>query len=167
MYDPQRKGEAFRSLHAGEPFVIPNPWDAGSARVLEALGFKAVASTSSGFAFRRPRVKANPELVLATALNPSASRTRAEPASHGFGITNGSPAWSDRKASPFRCGSYMVDLDHDLPPFAGSHDSIEGRPRVLQREDRVDGRTEDPVGRQVAELDELFAIRLDHEVGRV
>src|SRR3954451_14347615 len=45
------KGEAFQALHAGEPFVIPNPWDAGSARVLEQLGFKALATTSSGFAF--------------------------------------------------------------------------------------------------------------------
>ena len=45
------RGETFRALHAGEPFVIPNPWDAGSARVLHALGFKALASTSSGFAF--------------------------------------------------------------------------------------------------------------------
>jgi 2-methylisocitrate lyase-like PEP mutase family enzyme len=45
------KGAAFRALHVGEPFVIPNPWDAGSARVLEALGFEALATTSSGFAF--------------------------------------------------------------------------------------------------------------------
>jgi 2-methylisocitrate lyase-like PEP mutase family enzyme len=45
------KATAFRALHEGEPFVIPNPWDAGSARVLEALGFKALATTSSGFAF--------------------------------------------------------------------------------------------------------------------
>jgi len=45
------KAEAFRLLHEGEPFVIPNPWDAGSARVLEALGFQALATTSSGFAF--------------------------------------------------------------------------------------------------------------------
>jgi 2-methylisocitrate lyase-like PEP mutase family enzyme len=45
------KAEAFQALHAGEPFVIPNPWDAGSARVLERLGFKALATTSSGFAF--------------------------------------------------------------------------------------------------------------------
>jgi 2-methylisocitrate lyase-like PEP mutase family enzyme len=45
------KGEAFQALHTGEPFVIPNPWDAGSARVLEQLGFKALATTSSGFAF--------------------------------------------------------------------------------------------------------------------
>jgi 2-methylisocitrate lyase-like PEP mutase family enzyme len=41
----------FRALHVGPPFVIPNPWDAGSARMLEALGFKALATTSSGFAF--------------------------------------------------------------------------------------------------------------------
>lgn len=45
------KAEAFRALHEGEPFVIPNPWDAGSARVLARLGFKALATTSSGFAF--------------------------------------------------------------------------------------------------------------------
>ena len=45
------KARRFRALHEGEPFVIPNPWDAGSARVLEALGFQALASTSSGFAF--------------------------------------------------------------------------------------------------------------------
>ena len=47
----QEKGERFRALHEGEPFVIPNPWDAGSAKVLAALGFKALASTSSGLAF--------------------------------------------------------------------------------------------------------------------
>jgi 2-methylisocitrate lyase-like PEP mutase family enzyme len=50
------KAERFRDLHAGEPFVIPNPWDAGSARVMEALGFQALASTSSGFAFTLGRL---------------------------------------------------------------------------------------------------------------
>jgi 2-methylisocitrate lyase-like PEP mutase family enzyme len=45
------RGAALRALHEGEPFVIPNPWDAGAARVLESLGFKALATTSSGFAF--------------------------------------------------------------------------------------------------------------------
>jgi 2-methylisocitrate lyase-like PEP mutase family enzyme len=49
--DQKARGEAFRALHEGEAFVIPNPWDAGSARVLAALGFKALATTSSGFAF--------------------------------------------------------------------------------------------------------------------
>jgi 2-methylisocitrate lyase-like PEP mutase family enzyme len=52
----REKAEAFRALHEGEPFVIPNPWDAGSARVFEALGFKALATTSSGFAFTRGRL---------------------------------------------------------------------------------------------------------------
>lgn len=46
----EQKGRAFRELHEGDPFVIPNPWDAGSARVLAALGFSALASTSGGFA---------------------------------------------------------------------------------------------------------------------
>src|SRR5437764_13071212 len=45
------KVEAFQALHEGDPFVIPNPWDAGSAKVLARLGFKALATTSSGFAF--------------------------------------------------------------------------------------------------------------------
>jgi 2-methylisocitrate lyase-like PEP mutase family enzyme len=47
----QEKAAAFRALHEGEPFIIPNPWDEGSAKVLAALGFKAFASTSSGFAY--------------------------------------------------------------------------------------------------------------------
>jgi len=52
----EQKGEAFRALHAGEPFVIPNPWDAGYARVFAALGFRALATTSSGFAFTLGRL---------------------------------------------------------------------------------------------------------------
>jgi 2-methylisocitrate lyase-like PEP mutase family enzyme len=52
MQAPQHeKAAAFRALHDGEPFIIPNPWDAGSAKVLAALGFRALAGTSSGFAF--------------------------------------------------------------------------------------------------------------------
>jgi 2-methylisocitrate lyase-like PEP mutase family enzyme len=42
---------AFRKLHEKGCFLIPNPWDVGSARYLRHLGFKAVATTSSGFAF--------------------------------------------------------------------------------------------------------------------
>jgi 2-methylisocitrate lyase-like PEP mutase family enzyme len=51
MTTQERRAARFRDLHAGEPFVIPNPWDAGSARVLAGLGFQALATTSSGFAF--------------------------------------------------------------------------------------------------------------------
>jgi 2-methylisocitrate lyase-like PEP mutase family enzyme len=52
----EEKAAAFAALHEGEPFLIPNPWDAGSARVLEALGFRALATTSSGFAFTLGRL---------------------------------------------------------------------------------------------------------------
>ena len=43
--------EAFHALHQSGCFVIPNPWDAGSARMMAALGAKALATTSAGFAF--------------------------------------------------------------------------------------------------------------------
>ena len=51
MPTQQEKAQRFRDLHE-EPgaFVIPNPWDVGSARILEGLGFQALATTSSGFA---------------------------------------------------------------------------------------------------------------------
>jgi len=51
MSTQEERAVRFRELHEGEPFVIPNPWDAGSARVLAGLGFQALATTSSGFAF--------------------------------------------------------------------------------------------------------------------
>jgi 2-methylisocitrate lyase-like PEP mutase family enzyme len=47
------KRRAFQRLHEAGCFVIPNPWDVGSARFLQGLGFKALATTSSGFAWSR------------------------------------------------------------------------------------------------------------------
>jgi 2-methylisocitrate lyase-like PEP mutase family enzyme len=49
------KVEAFRKLHTEGCFVIPNPWDAGSAVALEQLGFEALATTSAGFAWSLAR----------------------------------------------------------------------------------------------------------------
>ena len=47
-----QKAEAFRALHARpEAFIIPNPWDVGTARMLAKLGFEALATTSAGYAF--------------------------------------------------------------------------------------------------------------------
>src|SRR4051794_30062359 len=70
------KAAAFRALHEGGPFVFPNPWDAGSARILEALGFGALATTSSGFAFslgRRDGAVTLDEVVAHTAALDAAS----------------------------------------------------------------------------------------------
>lgn len=47
--------EAFRKLHEAGCFVMPNPWDLGSARWLRGQGFKALATTSAGFAFTQAR----------------------------------------------------------------------------------------------------------------
>jgi 2-methylisocitrate lyase-like PEP mutase family enzyme len=49
------KRRIFAALHTSGCFVIPNPWDAGSARYLASLGFQALASTSSGFAWTQAR----------------------------------------------------------------------------------------------------------------
>ena len=51
MPSPAEKRATFHKLHAQGCFVIPNPWDVGSARYLQGLGFKALATTSAGFAF--------------------------------------------------------------------------------------------------------------------
>ena len=51
--DAAAKRSAFRRLHESGCFVIPNPWDVGSARLLAGLGFEALATTSGGFAFSR------------------------------------------------------------------------------------------------------------------
>jgi 2-methylisocitrate lyase-like PEP mutase family enzyme len=46
------KAQAFKALHDRQGiFVIPNPWDAGSAKMLASLGYQALATTSAGYAF--------------------------------------------------------------------------------------------------------------------
>ncbi len=49
--DPSARRATFRRLHGDGCFVLPNPWDVGSARYLQHLGFPALATTSAGFAF--------------------------------------------------------------------------------------------------------------------
>ncbi|MDR6669704.1 isocitrate lyase/phosphoenolpyruvate mutase family protein [Rhizobium sp. 1399] len=54
MAEQQAKFERLKALHQrDEAFVIPNPWDAGSARILASLGFEALATTSAGYAFSK------------------------------------------------------------------------------------------------------------------
>jgi 2-methylisocitrate lyase-like PEP mutase family enzyme len=53
MASTEERRAAFRALHESGCFVIPNPWDVGSARYLRRLGFKALATTSSGFSFSK------------------------------------------------------------------------------------------------------------------
>ncbi len=72
------KYEIFKAMHSEDaPFVIPNPWDAGTARILTGLGFSALATTSAGYAFAagkrdsegaltRDEILANARAIVAT-----------------------------------------------------------------------------------------------------
>src|SRR5512132_223406 len=103
MTRQEEKGERFRALHAGEAFVIPNPWDAGSARVLEALGFKALATTSSGFAFTLGRLDGKAtldEVVGHTArLDQATELPISVDLENGYGHDPGAAALAIRRAA--------------------------------------------------------------------
>jgi 2-methylisocitrate lyase-like PEP mutase family enzyme len=110
------KAAAFRALHEGEPFVIPNPWDAGSARVLEALGFRALATTSSGFAFTlgRPDGGARLDEVLkhVRALDAATGLPISVDLEHGHGPAPGDAATAiARAAEAGAVGGSIEDYD--------------------------------------------------------
>ena len=109
----------FRALHEGAPFLIPNPWDAGSARMFEELGAVALATTSSGFAFSLGRADGDvslTEVIAHTALlagsvdipvavdlengygRPAAEAARAVRAAAEAGAAGGSIEDYDREA---------------------------------------------------------------------
>ena len=67
MATTRQKRAAFRALHEQGCFVLPNPWDIGSAKMLQGMGFKALATTSSGYAWSigRPDGGMSRDVVLA------------------------------------------------------------------------------------------------------
>jgi 2-methylisocitrate lyase-like PEP mutase family enzyme len=122
----QQKAEAFRALHEGEAFVIPNPWDAGSARVMEALGFEALATTSAGFAFTLGRLDG--EVTLAELAEHVETLTRATelPVSvdleNGFGSDPGDAAGAIvRAAEAGAVGGSIEDYDPENGIYAFDH----------------------------------------------
>jgi 2-methylisocitrate lyase-like PEP mutase family enzyme len=119
--DRQRaKAEAFQALHAGEPFVIPNPWDAGSARVLEALGFRALATTSSGFAFtlgrRDGQVTLEEVATHATAIDAATDVPVSVDLEDGYGPDPGSVARAIARTAEAGAVGGSIE-DHDRGGF--------------------------------------------------
>lgn len=101
---PQEKTAAFRAMHdAGAPFLIPNPWDAGSARILEGLGFKALATTSSGFALTLGRrdyaVTRDEALEHCRAVAEAVDIPVTADLENGFGLTAEDAAETIRRAA--------------------------------------------------------------------
>ncbi len=112
------KGQAFRSLHQGEPFVIPNPWDAGSAQALAKLGFQALASTSGGFAATLGR--ADGEVSLDEVVEHAEALDRATDLPVSMDLENGyGPAPADaalaigRVAAAGAVGGSIEDWDRE------------------------------------------------------
>ena len=114
----QHKGGGVSRAARGTPFLIPNPWDAGSAKVFAALGFEALATTSSGFAFTLGRqdgdvtldevVEHTRALDAATSLPVSVDLENgygpdpADAARHLPGGRGGGGGWLDRGLRPRR-----------------------------------------------------------------
>lgn len=108
------KGARFRALHREGTFVIPNPWDVGTARLLAGLGFEALATTSAGYAFSRglldgrvgrdAMLRHAAEIVEATALPVSADLE------NGFGDAPAEVAETIRRAAAVGlCGGSIED----------------------------------------------------------
>lgn len=90
MRTQAEKGQAFRALHQRNgAFIIPNPWDIGSARMLANLGFEALATTSGGYAFSMGKrdYTVGREAVLAhiSALAPATDLPLSADLENGFG----------------------------------------------------------------------------------
>jgi 2-methylisocitrate lyase-like PEP mutase family enzyme len=119
------KGLAFRALHEGVPFVIPNPWDAGSAKVLARLGFKALASTSSGLAFTLGRLDGGATLDETIEHTGELARATSLPVSidleNGYGPEPDAAAAAIARAA--RAGAVGGSIE-DYDPSSGiySHD---------------------------------------------
>ncbi|TLP63223.1 MULTISPECIES: isocitrate lyase/PEP mutase family protein [Pseudomonas] len=84
------RAEAFKALHARDgAFVIPNPWDAGSAKLLASLGFEALATTSAGLAFSLGRPDAEAALSLDETLDNASAIVDATPLPVAADLENG------------------------------------------------------------------------------
>jgi 2-methylisocitrate lyase-like PEP mutase family enzyme len=120
------KGVTFRNLHEGPPFVIPNPWDAGSAKVFAALGFQALATTSAGFAFTLGRLDGDvtlDEVVEHTrALDAATSLPVSVDLENGYGPnpTDAAEAIS-RVAEAGAVGGSIEDYDPDTGMYDTEH----------------------------------------------
>ncbi len=119
MHAPAEKVARFRALHAkGHAFLFPNFWDAGSARILEGLGFPALASTSSGFALTKGRndygVTRDEVMEHAREVCAAVSVPVAFDLENGFGLSAEDCAETVRRAAAAGlCGGSIEDSTGD------------------------------------------------------
>lgn len=121
MTSQHERGAAFQALHRREGlFVLPNPWDAGSAKMLAGLGFEALATTSAGLAFSLGRCDAEGEVSREEALANARAIVEATPLPVAADLENG---YGD---APQDCAA-TVRLAASIGLVGGSIEDASGR----------------------------------------
>jgi 2-methylisocitrate lyase-like PEP mutase family enzyme len=124
MTDTTTKRATFRALHAQGCFVLPNPWDIGSARLFQHMGFSALASTSSGHAWTtgRPDYGVTRDTVLAhlTSLCAAVDLPVNADFENGFAVEPEEVAANVRLA--IGTGVAGLSIEDSKPGGAGLHD---------------------------------------------
>jgi 2-methylisocitrate lyase-like PEP mutase family enzyme len=136
----EQKAAVFQALHTGDPFVIPNPWDAGTAKVFASLGFEALATTSSGFAFTLGRLDGDvtldevvehvEALVAATDLPLSVDLEHghgADPEAAALAVTRVAKAGAvGGSIEDYDPGGHLYDLPHAVERIGAAVDAARG-----------------------------------------
>jgi 2-methylisocitrate lyase-like PEP mutase family enzyme len=145
MSTQAEKGDAFAALHArDEAFIIPNPWDIGTARLLAHLGFEALATTSAGYAFsvgRRDATIGRDETIAHVAAIVAATNLPVSAdLENGFGDAPESVADTLRRAAaaglvggsiedlPGRAGSVPYEIAHAADRIRAAVEVVRGLP---------------------------------------
>ncbi|WMR34079.1 isocitrate lyase/PEP mutase family protein, partial [Metapseudomonas otitidis] len=124
MTDQSQRARDFAALHQGpDLLVLPNPWDAGSARMLAHLGFKALATTSAGLAFSLGRRDAEGAVSREEALANARAIVEATPLPVAADLENG---YGD---SPEACAE-TLRLAAEAGLVGGSIEDASGRPEA-------------------------------------
>ncbi len=147
MSKARDKAEAFAQLHRREDraLILPNAWDAGSARMLEALGFEAIATTSAGYAFtqgkrdwpgevgRAEAMASCKAIVKATSLPVSADLE------NGFGLKPESVAETIRQAAAAGLAGCTIEDTSGKPddPIIGFQHSVERISAAVHARDKL------------------------------
>lgn len=128
------RATTFRDLHVpGRPFIIPNPWDLGSLRILEAAGFKALATTSAGHAFslgrREGQVTREEVLAHCRMLAGATSLPVSADLEKGFGDSPESAAETIRAAAETGLAGASIE-DHTGDKHAPIYDASLAAERI-------------------------------------
>jgi 2-methylisocitrate lyase-like PEP mutase family enzyme len=119
----QEKAEAFRALHARPGcFVIPNPWDIGTARILANLGFEALATTSAGFAFSLGRRDAEGAVSRDEALAHAKAIVEATPLPVSADLENGFGDAPETAAETIRLAAHAGLVGGSIEDASGKPD---------------------------------------------